>query len=112
MRHFEVAIGHVVVANERTAIGPNGHGGVLTDLASIIQGGEIGGGAEPVGAAGHFEVAIGHVAVADQAQAVGSNGHGGVLTNLACVVQGGELGGSAEPVGAVRYLEVPLVASW
>ncbi len=39
MRHFEGAIGHVVVANERTAIGPNGHGCILTDLASIVQGG-------------------------------------------------------------------------
>ena len=39
MRHFEGAIGHVVVANERTAIGPNGHGCILTDLASIVLGG-------------------------------------------------------------------------
>ncbi len=58
MCHFEIAIGHVVVADERMAIGPNGNGSVLTDLAGIVQCGELGGSAEPVGAVGYLQGAV------------------------------------------------------
>ena len=82
MSHFEVTVGHVVVADERKAIGPNGHGGVLTDLACLVQGREPGGSAEPVGAVGHLKGAVGGVVVADQAQAIGSDGHSSVQTDI------------------------------
>ena len=38
--HLEVAVGHVVVADEAQAVGPDGHGGVLADVAWAVQGGE------------------------------------------------------------------------
>lgn len=58
MCHFEIAIGHVVVADERTAIGPHGHGCVFTYLAGIVQGGELGRSAEPVGAVSYLQSAV------------------------------------------------------
>jgi hypothetical protein len=50
VRHLEVGVGHVVVADEAQAVGPNGHGGELNDIACVVQGGEGGGGAGLVGA--------------------------------------------------------------
>lgn len=66
MRHFEVAIGHIVVADERETIISDDHGGVLTNLACIVQGGERGGGAEPVGTVGYLEIAVGHIMITDK----------------------------------------------
>ena len=42
MHHFEVAICHVVVADERETIISDDDGGVLPHLACIVQGGERG----------------------------------------------------------------------
>ena len=89
MSYLEGAVGHVVVADEAQAVGSDGHGGVLTDLACIVQSGEGRGSAGLVGTVGDLEVAVGHVVVTDETQAVGSDGHGGVLTDLACIVQSG-----------------------
>ena len=40
MSHLEVAVGHIVVADEAQAVGPNSYGSVLTDVAWAVQGGE------------------------------------------------------------------------
>jgi len=88
--HLEAAVGCVIVADESQSVGPDGHGGVLTDITCVIQGGEGGVGAGSAGAVGYLESAVGHVVVADEAQTVGPHGHGGELTDIASAVQGGD----------------------
>ena len=102
MRHFEIAIGHVVVADERTAIGPKGHGGVLADLTGAIQGGDGRSGAGPVGTVSHLEIAVRRIVVADEAQAVRPKGHGSELADVTWAVQGGERESRTLKTGIVR----------
>ena len=73
--HLEVAVGRVVVADQGQAVGADGHGAVLADIASAVHGGEGRGGTGRVGAVGYFEVAAGRVVITDEAQAVGADCH-------------------------------------
>jgi hypothetical protein len=102
MSHLEVAVAHVVVADEAQAVHPDVYGGERTTLACAAQRGKGGGGAGPVGAVGHLEVAVAHVVVADEAQAVSPDGHCSVLADVAWAVQGGECESRTLKTGLVR----------
>ena len=102
MSDLESAVGRVVVADEAQAVGADGHGGVLTDIACVVQGGKDRGSAGLVGTVGHLETAVGHVVIADETQAVGPDGQGGVLADVTEAIQCGEGQSCAFETGIVR----------
>jgi len=102
MRHLEIAVGCVLVADEAEAVRSDGHGGVLTDLASTVQGTEGGGAAGLVRTVGYLEGMLGRVVVADEAEAVGSHGHGSELADVAWAIQGCKGDSLTCKIGIVR----------
>ena len=107
MSHFEVAVGHVVVADEASTVGSHHHRRWRTYVIGCsIKVSEGRGGAGPVGTVSYLEISVGDVVVANEGQAVCPDGHRTVLADIAYFVHGGAGGRSTGLVGAMGNLEV------
>jgi len=102
MGHLEATVRHILVADESQTIRPDGHGGILADLACAIQGGQGRGATGLVGAMGHLEGAVRHILVADEAQTIRPDGHGGIEADFPYAVERGEHESRTRKTGIVR----------
>ena len=79
MDDLEVQACDVEVGDDGHAVGADGDGGVLADVAGGVEGlGGLVAGAGDVGAVDGLEVVVGVVVVGDDGEAVGADGDGGV----------------------------------
>ena len=83
MSHFQIAIGDIVVADDRQTVRPDGQGRVLADVTGCIEGCKCGGGTGDIGAMGDFQIPIRHIVVADDTQVVSPDYDGRVLADIA-----------------------------
>ena len=86
-RDPEVAVGHVVIADDRQPVDTDGDRCVLPNVPSHLHHAERGRPTRYVVTAGHLEVIVGRVVIADDGQPVVTDGDRRELACVACRVQ-------------------------